>query len=72
MRKHPLFEPPKPKRMTTNTKTPQATAFRHNRTRRVEAAPAARKPEPPETPPEPGAGERKPSTLTWTRGNGRR
>jgi hypothetical protein len=46
MRKRPLFERPKHQRRTTNTKTPQATAFR-SRPRKGEAAPPAPKPKPP-------------------------
>jgi hypothetical protein len=62
MNKHPSLEPPKHKRKTTLGKPPKATAFRHNRTGRSVLAPPAPKPKPPETPLEPGAGERKPST----------
>jgi hypothetical protein len=62
MKKQPPLEPPKHKRKTTLGKPPKATAFRHNHTGKSVLAPPPPKPGPPETPSEPLAGERKPST----------
>jgi hypothetical protein len=62
MKKQSPFEPPKGKRKTTLGKPPTATAFRHNRTGKSVLAPPAPKPGPHETPSEPLAGERKPTT----------